>query len=291
MGVVMALEGTLLLLTCFWLLLGYSLQKSRYEKLQRSIASLDQKYILGEVIPKPKNETESLYYEIMKTVSRSAIDEVEKEKGQREEYQTYVESWIHEIKTPLTACSLILENGGESGKLQRELKKADNLIESILYYARSKQAQKDLLIRPFHIMEVADECIKDEMPLLIAAGVSIEKTGDFEVYSDEKAIGFILKQLLCNSAKYCPHCHIKIDARQGSLIFEDNGIGIPSYELPRVTEKGFTGTNGRKLGNSTGMGLYLVKVLCDHLSIRFSADSKVNEYTRFVLAFDSLTKM
>mgnify|MGYP002509223018 CR=1 FL=1 len=45
--------------------------------------------------------------------------------------------------------------------------------------------------------------------------------------------------------------------KQIQLVVQDNGIGIPAHELPRVFDRGFTGSNGRSRGGSTGMGLYL----------------------------------
>ena len=53
----------------------------------------------------------------------------------------------HEIKTPLTACSLILSNSSDPAKLRRELRRelrrADNLTETILTYAKLRTAEKD----------------------------------------------------------------------------------------------------------------------------------------------------
>lgn len=290
-GFIFFAEGTLFLFTGLWLGLGFWQQKKRFQKVVGMISQLEEKYLVGEVLPKPHDENELIYFELMKTISRNAISTVEKERQAREEYQSYVEGWIHEIKTPLTACSLILENDREVSKLRREIKKADNLTESILFYARMKNLEKDTLVRSIIISEVIDESIKDQMPLLIAAGISIERNGDFSVSTDEKALGFILKQLLCNSAKYCPGCHITITAENGVLFFEDNGIGIPEYELSRITDKGFTGKNGRRLGNSTGMGLYLANEFCRHLGITLSVTSEEGQFTRFSLSFDSLTTM
>lgn len=58
-----------------------------------------------------------------------------------------------------------------------------------------------------------------------------------------------------------------------TLVVEDNGIGIPSFDLPRIFEKGFTGQNGRIVQQSTGIGLYLCKRLCEKLGIGITADS------------------
>ena len=57
------------------------------------------------------------------------------------------------------------------------------------------------------------------------------------------------------------------------LVVEDNGIGIAASDLPRIFEKGFTGQNGRLIQQSTGIGLYLCKRLCEKLGIGITAES------------------
>ena len=68
------------------------------------------------------------------------------------------------------------------------------------------------------------------------------------------------------------------------LSISDNGIGIPKSDLPRIFEKGFTGQNGRTGKNSTGIGLYLCKRLCDKLGIGLTAYSE-NRGTTISLIF------
>ena len=65
----------------------------------------------------------------------------------------------------------------------------------------------------------------------------------------------------------------------------DNGIGIPEKDLKRVFDKSFTGTNGRDKVKSTGMGLYIIKKLCNKLGHNISIESKENEYTKVILEF------
>lgn len=54
-------------------------------------------------------------------------------------------------------------------------------------------------------------------------------------------------------------------------------IDIVANDLPRIFEKGFTGTNGRVEKSSTGIGLYLCKRLCDKLGIGLHASSNEDE--------------
>ena len=125
-----------------WLALGFFSVSKRLKKLEKTLEGLKEPYLLGELLEKPRDAAEKEYFRVMKEVSRSAIGTAETALKEKEEYCEYVESWIHEIKTPLTACSLILDNSGDTGKLKRELKRADNLTETILYYARLRSSEK-----------------------------------------------------------------------------------------------------------------------------------------------------
>mgnify|MGYP000099111415 FL=1 len=65
----------------------------------------------------------------------------------------------------------------------------------------------------------------------------------------------------------------------------DNGIGINASDFARVFDKSFTGENGREFSKATGMGLYIVKKLCDKLGHAISIESVKDEYTRVKITF------
>ena len=74
----------------------------------------------------------------------------------------------------------------------------------------------------------------------------------------------------------------------------DNGIGIPAHELPRVFDRGFTGSNGRSRGGSTGMGLYLCRKLSGFLDLGLEIVSEEGKRTTVTLTFpakQNLTKL
>ena len=261
---------------------GYISADRRLKKLQRVTDELERPYLLGEVLQRPVNAVELEYFNVMKTVSRSAIDAAESAARQRDEYRAYVEKWVHEIKTPLTACQLILAGGGDESKLRAQLRRADNTAESILWYARLQSAGASTQIAEVSVRAAADEAVKSEMELLIAAGVSVNTEGDFTACTDGKALVFMIKQLLVNSAKYCRGGKVWICAGQGVLTVEDNGSGILPHELPKIFNRGYVGSNG---SGGTGMGLYLVKQTCAALGISLTAQSQAGSFTRFTFVF------
>ncbi len=69
------------------------------------------------------------------------------------------------------------------------------------------------------------------------------------------------------------------------LSIRDNGIGIPSKDLNRVFDKGFTGENGRMFAKSTGIGLYLCKKLCEKMGLNISALSEIGVGTTIEISF------
>lgn len=196
--------------------------------------------------------------------------------------QLYVEQWIHEVKTPITAMKLLCENHplDLTKELLVELEKINRFTEQALYYARSEHTEKDYAVREIRLFDAVHQAIAENKYLLLQNEVRIDlQETDETVYSDEKWICFILNQLIVNSVKYKKVKPVLkfYTRRQGNqivLYVQDNGMGIEKGDLPRIFEKGFTGKNGRKQEqNATGIGLYLCKRLCDKLDMGISADS------------------
>ncbi len=269
----------------------YYFSSRKIKRLKEIAGNAEQKYLLGELLPEPSNAVECYYFEIMKQLSRAVIAETEKEKIEKKEYMDFVDSWIHELKTPLTAISLILDNDGPSSSVRRELKKADNLTETVLFYAGLREKGDSTNISEFSVAQALNETVRDQKILLISAGCSIEINGDFTVCTDRRSFEFIISQLLVNCSKYCKGCKIEISAHDSKVSVKDNGPGIPSYEIMKITSKGYTGRLRSDNSSSTGMGLFIVSELCRHLDIKLDISSEVNKYTEITLTFHNLTKL
>ena len=136
--------GVLVLALC--LVCSWRRVNRRLGILRNRLEALPERFLIGETLECPRDAVERQYYLLMKEISRSAIGAVEQARAEKQDYCDYVESWVHEIKTPLTACSLILANGGNPSKLRRELRRADNLTETILTYAKIREVEKDTQI-------------------------------------------------------------------------------------------------------------------------------------------------
>ena len=280
--VVMSLYGVIRFLT----------QKRHLCKLLDMAEQLEEKYLLPEVMEIPEKSDEAVYYRILKMAEKSMLEKIGSIQRERKEYKEYIEQWIHEVKTPITAMKLLCENNGSpfTREMLAELETTNRFTEQALYYARSEHTEKDYLIREIGLSDVVHSAIADNKYLLRQNNVVIAAENiDNNVYTDDKWVRFILNQLISNAIKYRTQKPILrfFTVKENDRILlsiEDNGMGIAGSDLPRIFEKGFTGRNGRIGKNSTGMGLYLCKRLCDKLGIGLTAHSE-NKGTTIALSF------
>lgn len=287
------------LITAVWLLVlalytGVSCyrRKKYLARLLSTMESLEEQYLIAELIKEPQRADDQVFYQMLKLAERSMLKNVGAIQQERKEYRDYIEQWVHEIKTPITAMRLLCENHPSefSRSMLMELEKVGCFTEQTLYYARSEHTEKDFSVREILLSDVVHGAIADNKYLLRQNGVAIDMEGvTHTVYTDDKWIRFILNQLIGNAVKYrteSPKLHFftKGQSDRVQLVVEDNGIGIAQADLPRVFEKGFTGQNGRNTQSSTGIGLYLCKRLCDKLGIGLAVHSN-GSGTAVVLTF------
>lgn len=274
----------------------YSVKKKYYSHMQNMMEQLDEAYLITELVSEPDFVEGKILRDTLQQADKSMIEHVNRYKHLQEDYKEYIELWIHEIKIPIAASKMVIENNKNDAtrSIDEELDKVENFVEQALFYARSSTVEKDYYIRKARLKEIVNDSIKKNKNILIQEKIKIELHDlDLEVYTDSKWVVFILNQLIQNSVKYREHncrSEIRITAEQKKesvvLYVKDNGIGIPQGDLARVFEKGFTGTNGR-LSNrkSTGIGLYLCRNLCEKLGIGIGMDSAPGEGTQIRLVF------
>ena len=283
--------STVLLILSVWtliLLAGLFLTYWQRERQMRQLldmaGQLSERYLISEVMELPAQAEDQVYYRLLKMAGKSMLEQIGEIRRERQEYKEYIEQWIHEIKTPITAMKLLCENHRTdwTKELLLELEKTNRFTEQALYYARSEHTEKDYSVRKMALIQVVHQAIADNKYLLLQSGMhlEVEEIQD-TVYSDDKWVRFILNQLIANAVKYRtgqPILRFSTHRQQDQvvLVVEDNGIGISATDLPRIFEKGFTGQNGRKVQQSTGIGLYLCKRLCEKLGIGITAESSEN---------------
>ena len=292
-GVLAVLLLALLLVFAAVQLADFLRQRARLRELEAILEGLDQKYLFAECVPTPRSLYERRLFELTRRAGRAMTGAVSDARAAQREYREYVEGWVHEIKTPITAARLICQklDGDTRRRLICELDQVQAHVERALFYARAESPERDCVIRQTQLSQLVAQAVGEHRALLIQSGVRVETDGlDRSVYTDGKWAAFILGQLLQNAARYRgPEPVVTISARplgrQVQLTVADNGLGIPAQELPRVFDRGFTGSNGRARGGSTGIGLYLCKKLAVFLELGLEISSEEGRGTTVTLTF------
>ncbi len=309
--------GTLAGAEVIRLALGYGAQASFWKQLSLATQRHEDMLSICDVMDEPLFAEGELVWSALDAVAQSGRSLVAASREESEEYREFVEAWVHEVKTPVAAAKLACENSPspQSTVVLRELDRMDGYVEQALYYARSGSVEHDYNIRPVEVGALVRKAVKSQMRLLIDAGVRVKMDEglDLGIFADEKWMTFVMGQVIQNAAKYGargpqtgnpqtgnPQASEPPTLTFGARIFEqglanehvdltiaDNGPGISAADLPRVFEKGFVGQNGRAAGQakSTGLGLYLVRRLCNKMGVGVRLESEQGAGARAIFSF------
>lgn len=274
-------------------LLRYRKQRAYFRKMAVLVDQLDEKYLFPQIWKDAKSYEETGYLCLLRECTKSMLEQVELSRREGRDYQEWLETYVHDMKQPISAIKLIAERmrTEDSRDILLELETMNHHLEQVLYYGRSESPHTDFIFKKVNFLDVLNECLSMNKQMLIQNRVRIEIPEFFpEVYGDEKGILFLLNQLVYNAAVYRrdqdPVIQFTYSIQMDNLHFfiRDNGCGITAEDLPRVFEKGFTGKNGRKNLCSTGMGLYLCKKHAEDMGIGLSIQSEENIYTEVCMA-------
>jgi signal transduction histidine kinase len=248
-------------------------------------------------LPKPKSYEQILFHEVLAVLYNEQSAKIQNLYDQKKEYEEFITSWVHQVKTPIAVSRLLIENNSSSPSkdtlysIEEELDKIENYIEQALYYSKIDDFSKDYLINEIELNKLIKEAIKKQAKTFINKKITVEiENTDLMVTTDKKWLLFILDQVLSNSLKYTSiggqiRVYGLIEDKVQKLVIEDNGVGIKSEDLERVFDKGFTGYNGREKYKATGIGLYLSKKLARKLDHDMYIESKYGEYTKVAIIF------
>ncbi len=253
-------------------------------KQHKTLVDLQKRVMLSiDELPEATNQSEEDYQKLIKVIHQDKIDLITQKDHDYEEMMEYYTLWAHQIKTPIAAMRLLLSDKEES-ECEEELFKIEQYVEMVLTYLKVDHQGNDFQFEFVDIDSCIKQCIRKYAKLFIRKKLQLNyEARSLQVLTDEKWLCFVIEQLLSNAIKYTPSGYVNIEVKDEMLIIEDSGIGIQKEDLPRVFEKGFTGYNGRKDKKSSGIGLYLVKQVCNRLGHKISIESELGKYTRVMI--------
>ena len=193
----------------------------------------------------------------------------------------FAKDLIHDLNTPLTAIKLnlkLLEKDENIIKL-KPFKRLKKSVETILELQKSLtvlRQNKAFQITKINLCPVIYDVVELHQTNYPDIRFLVECTG-FDVRTNENAIKQILQNLVSNAAKYNkPNGYISIYTKEKKLFIQDSGVGIK--EPQKIFDREYSAQN------SSGLGLDIVKRLCDAMGVSIEVHSS-NEGSVFILEF------
>lgn len=248
-----------------------------------------QEHVEINQLPSPSNLIESDYQVLLEKLS-AALSQLENVKTKNEqEILDYFTMWVHQIKIPISALHLILEDEDSevSEEMGEQLFKIEQYVELILQYVRLGSQSTDYHFQKVDLDTVVRETIKKYASVFIRKKLPVRYDEiDQRIITDSKWLSFVLEQLLSNALKYTNEGSISIYFEENAIVIEDTGIGIQPEDIPRVGERNFTGFTGRQHKSASGIGLHLSKQILAKLGHRIKIESEPKKGTRVSIVFD-----
>lgn len=289
-----------------WDYVGY---REKYRLLFRLLSAEER----SGGLPQTVSGMEQAYQRIImeqESEKRALITQLDEKQQSMADYYTM---WTHQIKIPLAAMDLLLQNDCEDEtrnrqtdrRFREEIFKTGQYVDMALHYARMESISSDLSFAKVDVGELVKGALKKYWILFSGAGLELNlQECHGQVVTDGKWLSFVIEQVLSNALKYTKKGVVSIYGTDEFgqpvtgdchyLVIEDTGIGIEESDLPRIFERGFTGYNGRIGQKSTGIGLYLCRQIMDRLGLPIRVESRRGEGTKVFLGIEQepiLTKM
>lgn len=282
---------TILLISSF-LVLRYMLRRRYLNKITHLPTSMD-----GALQKNSKTPEYFVTEEYMQELYRIYQREVQTLYAAQSRQHKFMNQWVHQMKTPVSVLELLLQQDEELDKksVQEEVERLKRGLEMVLMNARLENFEDDMQIVQVPLKSMILATINENKRLFITKRVfpDVQVDEEITVMSDFKWLRFVFEQFITNAVKYTFDVNKKIyittEQTNKSVILsiKDEGIGIPKSDLSRVTKAFFTGENGRRTGESTGMGLYIAQEICDKLGHQLVISSEVGEGTMIQIIFHS----
>lgn len=252
-----------------------------YKRHKRLKALIREITVTADHLPAPRGPLEEDYQDGVRTLCADKLRLSDQMSGRYTDLVEYYTVWAHQIKTPIAAMRLLLQNEGgdtaQNRELSEELQRIEQYVEMVLCYLRLDADTTDYVIREYDLDGIIRQAVRGYASQFIRKKIRLEyRPVSCRVLTDEKWLLFVVEQVLSNALKYTRFGTISITLEEPkTLCIRDTGIGIAPEDLPRIFEKGYTGFNGRSDKKASGIGLYLCRRICGKLGHRITAVSAV----------------
>lgn len=219
--------------------------------------------------------------------------------------QDFVANASHELKTPLTVLKGYLESildfsedlppalQKALGNMKGQTQRMENLVNDLLVLTRLDAEVQHSVRQRVNVVELLESIAQDARELSQERGHQVEVRIDSEaaLQGDPKELRSAVSNLVYNAVNYSPDgSHIQLHWHESSaggfISVRDDGIGIDSRHIPRLTERFYRVDPGRSSERGgTGLGLAIVKHILQHHQGRLDISSVPGKGSVFTCCF------
>lgn len=289
------------IISLFMLVILISVEWLRYYRFNKNLLkkSKDSSYNLKAVTCEQKEISK-----ILNALNEKYIREVNHIKSSYEEKSYFLSQWIHNLKTPISVIELIIQKYSSQETIPIEALENisvenDSLfcsLEQVLNIIRLENYEKDYEASSVELLSSLRKIINERKNQFIYKKIFPVIKAEFDsayIISDSKWNELMLQQIISNAIKYSKagesskkiYFTITKDEKYTKLSIRDEGVGIPNYDIKRIFEPFFTGENGRRFRNSTGIGLYICKEIAQKLGHEIEIKSEPSKGTEVIIKY------
>ncbi|OYQ38063.1 two-component sensor histidine kinase [Flavobacterium cyanobacteriorum] len=247
---------------------------------------------LSSRIPLPLNKDE-LY-----TLSQTINDLLQRIENAVEREKQFTSDASHELRTPLAVIKGTLEVLIRKERSLKEyeekinfclteLDRINTMVDQLLLLARFESQKQLVKNEPVSINALLYDIAARHSKAITDKNLKIiyRLQKDLYITTDEHLLSIILENLVGNAVKYSvTNAAIELVAARKEdrleILIEDSGIGIPENDLKKVFNPFFrSGAATRNNIAGTGIGLSIVKRVCELLDISINIESKAGKGT------------
>lgn len=223
--------------------------------------------------------------------------------------QQFVSDASHELRTPLAVIqaktellfrspqATVQDKIHDISTISNESRRLSKLVANLLTLARSDSNQLEMNKQVFRLDGLLQEIVRDyeEIALYQEKSLTLDAPEPVTFVADKERIHQLIVILLDNALKYTGEGgKIQLSCHQShSSIFlkvEDNGIGIPEQDIPKIFDRFFQSDKARTKAEGTGLGLSIAKWIIEKHHGKTRVQSKLGEGTAIEMIFPRAQK-
>lgn len=236
----------------------------------------------------------------------SMMDITERKQSERMK-SDFVSFVSHQLRTPLSGMSWMLELAAESDGIPDEARghiadaresagRLSTLVNDLLDIAKLESGRLSAVPEPLALAALTQSVVAEIRPLAAGKVLGLEVTCHpvRRVFADAQLLRQVVTNLLSNAVKYTPsggRIAIHLGQLNGSVTWSvrDSGVGVPKTAQPRLFEKFYRADNAVSMdAEGTGLGLHLVRLIVEQAGGRVWCESEEGQGAMFAFTLPAM---